>query len=95
MSHPCRRWSVSSSLHSWWSELAARWRQLWCSGRACAGCAEREPQLRSVFRPSLVFLEERLAPDNILGLPFGGAVVGNLGGGKLEQHEGGAGGARG
>src|SRR5205823_3394466 len=46
MSHPSHRSSVSAAFHSWWSALAARWRHWGCAGRACAGCAEREPRAR-------------------------------------------------
>jgi YD repeat-containing protein len=91
--HPRRCPSVPSSIQSCWSKFVAGWRHLWCAGRACDVCSERDPRRRDLFRPWLDFLENREAPDTLFGFalpaPWSAAQdLDNLGGGGLQPQGG-------
>jgi hypothetical protein len=87
MSHPRRYPSVSAVAHSSFLAVVARLRRWWFPGRACTARVERDPRWRDAFRPGVDALEDRHAPNVLLGLLFpplfgdGVLNLGNPGGG--------------
>jgi hypothetical protein len=88
MPHSSRARGVPSPAQFWCSQYLARWHVWWFAGRACAGCVERDPRRRDLFRPFLDALENREAPDTLVDFALPGPWSDN---GNLDNLGGGAG----